>query len=197
MMAKRVYDAGHGGHNHGCRSALGFTREEYLTLHVGLQAKILDPSIVLVRTGDETVSWATRAARAAGAELVISGHYDSTPWAPHKGGTHAYYPRGAPTSKLVARQALKLTPPELRGGNAICAYDDPRRSDDDWKRCAEHVVETYWPESDVILIEFGYLSNPENLKFCRTTEGIQRCAQLVVDLFDWYDEHQNHQTEQP
>ncbi len=195
-MTHRVYDAGHGGHNHGCRSALGFTREEYLTLHVGLQAQVLDPSIQLVRTGDETVSWAERAARAAGAGLVISGHYDSTPWAWKKGGTHAYYPRGAPMSKLLARQALKLTPQELRGGNAICAYDDPLKEKDNWKRCAEHVVETYWPASEAILLEFGYLSNQENLQFCRSTEGIQKCARLVVDLFDWYDGHQKHQTEQ-
>jgi N-acetylmuramoyl-L-alanine amidase len=118
----------------------------------------------------------------AGVQFMVCIHYDSTPWTPHAHGLHAYYPKDDDLAKEVAFFALKNAPPPLRGGRAICAHDNPDIREDDWKRDAEYLCEVY--RCPTILLEFGYLSNPNDLKYLRRTDGIEDCAALVLQCIE-------------
>lgn len=184
------YDAGHGGRNHGCRSMSRLTREEDLTLAVGLRLLQIAPDTVLTRSDDYTLSFddRRRIAKDAESDLVISGHFDSIPSAPSKRGLHAYYPKDNRAMRDLATWAVVNAPQDLRGGSAICAYDDPGRSSDDWKDRAQTVVESFSPPMDCLLLEFGYLSNPGNMRYCRSTYGIDDMARHVLAISVNYQE---------
>jgi N-acetylmuramoyl-L-alanine amidase len=182
-------DPGHGGHNHGARSPSGLTREEDLTLAVGQAVQRLRPTTILTRTCDQTISYSDRGdyLRLHNVALVIALHYDSTPWAPTKKGLHGYYARGNVGMWALARFAVANAPSELRGGTTICAHDDPLTNRDDWKKHAEYLCDGAYQPIDVLLLELGYLSNLDDLRYVIRTDGIDEQAALVVQCIEHHE----------
>jgi len=86
-------DPGHGGSNSGCAAFDGSTREKDVTLalaqelQVMLQRRLPHATVVLTRSGDETVTLAERVARAnaARADLLISLHANASSTGPQTG----------------------------------------------------------------------------------------------------------------
>lgn len=177
-------DPGHGGSNNGAYSPSGMTREADLTAAVAREIERQDPSVILTRTCDTTISYPDRAIKmaAAGVQFVAAWHYDSTPWAPTKHGCHLYHARGDSVSREVANFALAQVSDELRGGRVICAHDDPMDKRDDWKKHAQYICEVY--QCPTLLFEFGYLSNRRDLEYLISSYGIADCAALVLQSFD-------------
>jgi N-acetylmuramoyl-L-alanine amidase len=183
----KAFDPGHGGHNNGAFSPSRATREADVNLAIGLAIKRKRPLTFLTRETDETIDFDHREGRLVrvSAEFVVSGHLDSTPWAPESRGLHAYYNRGNALTEKLAQFAVDNCPHSLRGGEKICAFDNPHIREDDWKRRSQRIVRAY--PQPTLLIEFGYLSNPSNLRYCHSTEGIEACADLVLSVFGQYD----------
>ena len=177
-------DIGHGGTNDGAWTPTRLVREADLVLGIGKAAHRKRPSLVLVREQDETLSFRQREQRfqAARADLVISLHLDSTPWDRTAAGTHGYHNKGNAITRHLARFAVNNAPHPLRGGNVIQAFDNPHIRHDNWKRRSQRIVRAY--AADTLLLEFGYLSNPENLRYIVSTEGIEACADLVLLVAD-------------
>ena len=179
-------DPGHGGTRSGALTPGGFTREADLTLAVALAANAIWPSLVLTRCDDTTIGYRTRARamESFGVDLVICLHYDSVPWAPKRRGLDAYHHIGNGVTRRLARFAVNNAPDELRGGKVICAHDDPSTSRDDWIRRPQYLCEVY--PMDVLLLEMGFLSNDANRGFVISTDGINACAELVIECCKEY-----------
>lgn len=186
-------DPGHGGSDAGARATDAggeVVRERDIVSRIAARAKLDMPEIYLTRgSADEYVSQHERARRMrqCGAEVVVSLHCDSTPWAPEAHGTHAYYRLGDAVGRKLAGFAVKSTPAPLRPGRkgVICAHDNPDIRKDDWKRSSQRIAENYRP-LPVVLIEFGYMSNEEDLDFLLSPDGVQRCADLVRAVLEHY-----------
>ncbi len=86
-------DPGHGGSNSGCAAFDGAVREKEVTLamaqelQAALQRRLPHATVVLTRSGDETVTLAERVARAnaVGADLLISLHANASSGGPQTG----------------------------------------------------------------------------------------------------------------
>jgi N-acetylmuramoyl-L-alanine amidase len=86
-------DPGHGGSNSGCAAFDGSAREKDVTLalaqelQASLQRRLPHATVVLTRSGDETVTLAERVARAnaARADLLISLHVNASSTGPQTG----------------------------------------------------------------------------------------------------------------
>lgn len=86
-------DPGHGGSNSGCAAFDGAVREKEVTLAMAqelqalVQRRLPHATVVLTRSGDETVTLAERVARAnaAGADLLISLHANASSTGPQSG----------------------------------------------------------------------------------------------------------------
>jgi N-acetylmuramoyl-L-alanine amidase len=86
-------DPGHGGSNSGCAAFDGSAREKDVTLalaqelQAALQRRLPHATVVLTRSGDETVSLAERVERAnaARADLLISLHANASSTGPQTG----------------------------------------------------------------------------------------------------------------
>lgn len=88
-----VLDPGHGGSNSGCAAYDGVVREKDVTLalaqelEVALQRRLPHATVVLTRSGDETVALAERVERAnaARADLLLSLHANASSTGPQSG----------------------------------------------------------------------------------------------------------------
>jgi len=171
-------DPGHGGANHGAVSMGNLAQEEHLTLSVGLAVQDIDPTILLTRDSDTTVAYTTRATvlEQKGASLVVCLHYDSWPEDQRVHGLRAYYHSGNKRTRELARFALLNAPEPLRGGKIIA---DKNSTPGVRRLCRVYPM-------DVLLIEFGFLSNFYDLKFLIRQDGIDACAKLVVACCERY-----------
>lgn len=173
------FDPGHGGNNDGAWTPSGHTREADLTLPVGYAVKSLYPETVLTRCDDTTISYEARArmADAFSVDLMICGHFNS--WTdPRRRGLRAFYFRGNGITRKLARHASIHAPPELGPGRVICAQSEEGTDGTDY-------LTSIYP-MDCLVIEFGFLSNDRDRKFCISTDGISACAELVVSCFEEY-----------
>jgi len=181
-------DPGHGGHKDGAWSPSRLTREADLTLAVGRCIRSWDPKIYLTRDSDKWIEYHDRsiAAEKAGVGFMVCLHFDSTPWAPQSHGCHAYYAKDSIAGEQVARFAVQHAPDVLRGGKIVCAHDNPDTREDDWKGHAQYLCEVY--KCPTLLLEFGYLSNPNDLKYLIRTDGIEDCAALVLQCTEFAEQ---------
>ena len=183
----KALSAGHGGKNMGAASSVAPVWEKEITLRHAESALARDPSFLMLRVGDAFISHSERnaVANASGAELVIELHCDSTPWAPSQHGLHAYYRDGDTVARALCKYAVGAAPGMLRGGSAICAYDNPKKTSDDWKKRAQSVVESY--DAHCVLLELGYLSNINDMKYLQSDTGLAACSRLILEIAARYD----------
>ena len=127
MSIVEALDLGHGGSSDGAIAILEgkLYREADSVLEIGLAVRRKRPSVYLVRDLDETLTFRQRQNRflEASADIIVSLHLDSTPWAQDSRGTHGYHNIGNPITRGMARHAVDRAPPPLKGGNVIQAFD--------------------------------------------------------------------------
>jgi N-acetylmuramoyl-L-alanine amidase len=183
-------DPGHGGSNNGARAELDgkWYSERDLTLRIAIIAKAMLPEVYLTRSFDERVSFAERRRRMrrCNVDVVVSIHFDSTPWSPESHGTHGYYRKGDVIGCKLAQYACEHAPSELRIGSrgVICAHNGPSRQDD-WLARAQ-VVTTAFEPAPTALLELGYMSNQDDLRYILSREGGEACAKLVIATLEMY-----------
>jgi N-acetylmuramoyl-L-alanine amidase len=171
-------DPGHGGANIGATSPGGYTREEDLVLAIGLRARDMAPDLVLTRDDDLTIRYRDRATAMVKKDvsLVIGIHADSWPKDPRVHGLRAYYYHGNERTRDLAKFAVLNAPEPLRGGKIL--------ADTDSTSGVRHLCRVY--PMDFLLLELGFFSNRQDLRFLISQDGIDACARLVVACSERY-----------
>lgn len=213
-------DAGHGGDNGGCTAFDGEIREKDVTLamahelRAALAQRLPHATVVLTRSGDETVTLADRVARAnaAQADLLLSLHANASGGGPQT-GFETYVLDMALAEREAARAAhsgnggeparaqalamvreLALASDRARAaGFALRVQQEqaerfPERLDRGVKQAAFDVL--MGARMPAVLFEAGFLDHPQEGR--RLLDAGQRA--LVIDglteaLVDYYRDH--------
>lgn len=165
-----VIDAGHGGHDPGTLAA-GSVQEKNINLSVATKVAALlaqqGVGVVMTRTGDQYPELEERAgiANHCNANLFVSIHADSSPNRTLQGFT-VYVARAASKNAYQAAGdiAQAMTP--------VCADSHGIREAD-----YKVLVNTSGP---AVLIELGYLSNPQDTARLRDNAYQNRLAQAIA-----------------
>lgn len=175
-------DPGHGGLNHGgCFRGL---IEKHLNLTLCLCAHddctVLRYPTMLTRMSDTTTSWRERykAAKAAGANGVISVHHNGHPNAPGLRGAEAYYWPSNRVTRKLAPYALALMPGEVTTRKAFPATAEPGHEDDWLER--PRIVLAAFRELPVLLLEVGYMSNAKESQILTDRSFVARAADAIT-----------------
>lgn len=187
-------DAGHGGeHDRGASTPHGSVWEKDLTLEVARKVAAMPihgVNVAALRVADIDQSFRTRRAAAdrQTADLVISVHFDSFPSRPAFHGLCIYYPRGGGIEKAVGSTIMNHAPLRLRGGRTYCAHNEDGRTDDDWLQRPQNVLDAFTKDSKrrALLVECGYLSNPEDRAFILNPRGTEMIALAIAQGISHY-----------
>lgn len=192
-----VIDPGHGGESTGTRSVLAGQPEKLYTLD---WAQRLAPlllakgwRVVLTRTNDVELSLPERAAIADRwqADLFISLHFNSTPSTNLQGiETFCLTPTGMPST--ITRQyeddASRVFPNNrYDGGNVALAFRLHRSllaatgAGDRGVRRARFMGVLRPQQRPAVLIEGGYLSNPEEARLINSAGYRQKLAEAIAE----------------
>ncbi|TML19988.1 MAG: N-acetylmuramoyl-L-alanine amidase [Actinobacteria bacterium] len=192
-----VIDPGHGGFDPGASSAEGLT-EAALNLDVAKQAKaILDAmgyTTVLTRESDYYVPIQIRAeiALAAAPKLVISIHHNGGEAATHQGpGTEVYHQVQSSTAKRFAgllweeitNMFAKTYQVTWWGASDAGAIYRP---DKDGKTDFFGVLRRTYPTIPSVLMEAGYMTNPQEATLMARPDYRQNEAQAVANAVRRY-----------
>ncbi|UCG46436.1 MAG: N-acetylmuramoyl-L-alanine amidase [Phycisphaerales bacterium] len=166
-----VIDAGHGGHDPGAVSVSGFYEK---TVNLAVARKVASLLrgkglvVVMTRGGDQFVELEDRAAisNRYNARLFVSIHADSAPRRSARGFT-IYVARAA---SWAARRAASLISRAM--AETGLANNGVQRAD------YRVLVQTQGP---AVLIELGYLSNPQDERLLRSVSFQNRLAQAIAD----------------
>ncbi len=192
-----VIDAGHGGRNPGSRSIAGNRFEKELTLDWALRLqRVLEArgwKVWMTRTNDVDLTLAERVdlAESAGASIFISLHFNSTFPSRDPAGLETYTvtPRG------MASHVVRDYPDDPRKSYPANAHDAAslrlavavQRSVlaetgqvDRGVRRARFMDVLRWQNRPSILVEGGYLSNPQEAARIQTPEFRQKLAEAVA-----------------
>lgn len=163
-----VVDAGHGGHDRGARAVRGQNEKDICLDTSKRLAAILRRRgfrVVETRTTDVFIPLGRRVAISNGTRnsIFVSVHYN---WANRSGarGTETYY--HSPQSELLAR----LVQRELAG-----SYSTPNRG---VKNRGFYVLRNN--RRPAILVECGFLSNPQDNAVAQSASGRQRIAEAIA-----------------
>jgi N-acetylmuramoyl-L-alanine amidase len=210
-----VIDPGHGGHDPGALGAQGYEKDVNLAAALALKARLERSSryrVVLTRDDDTYVPLDTRVriAQRAGADLFISLHSDSGPDASLRGAS--VYTLSDKASNRAARFVkhddwfMKASLTGDRGvsdilfdltqratKNRSAAFANTLVSHIDGKapllrrsqRDAGFMV-LLAPDVPAVLLEMGFLTNPEDEQFLRDPGQRKRLMNAVGDSIDDY-----------
>jgi N-acetylmuramoyl-L-alanine amidase len=203
-----VIDPGHGGRDPGAIGVSG-TLEKTITLATALELRRLLAAtgryrIVLTRTGDRTVSLASRVdfARRHDADLLIAIHADAARNR-HARGASVYVSSGDVTTHLPAgrgdsgriARALSVPEPQPEPSSAWLQYSMIEQLADDVQmvvapaRAAHFYAHFYVLRSrklPSVLLEMGYLSNRKDEALLRQAAHRRVLAQAIKDAIDDY-----------
>ncbi|HTH48776.1 MAG TPA: N-acetylmuramoyl-L-alanine amidase [Candidatus Limnocylindria bacterium] len=196
-----VIDPGHGGTNWGTRSLVGNAHEKEYTLDWALRLQALLEAkgwwVVLTRTNDASLELPERVAEAekAGAALFISLHFNAAfpNKAAHGLETYCLTPQGLP-SNVVRDFADDASVPwpnnAFDAENVRLAMHIHRRllratgAEDRGVKRARFMGVLRGQNRPAILIEGGYLSNPQEARKIATPEYRQKLAEAVADALN-------------
>lgn len=187
---KIMLDAGHGGYDPGCISEKG-TTEKKVALDVTLKAgKILESKgidVEYTRKSDK-ITWESdnaadliersKMANDEKVELFISVHANFSDIDPeHVRGNEVWYSEKNKGSKKAAQLVLNSL--------AAAKYTDNRGLHSD----AETPISVlYYNRMPSILVELGFLSNPQDEKIMASKEGQEKLAQaLAQGILDYIE----------
>ena len=192
-----VLDPGHGGFDPGASTASGLT-EAALNLDVAKKAKaILDSmgyTTVLTRESDYYVPIQIRAeiALAAAPKLFVSVHHNGGEAATHSGpGTEVYHQvQSAPAKRfagLLWEEIVNTFTKNYKvtwwgGSDAGAIY----RPDKDGKTDFLGVLRRTYPTIPAVVIEAGYMTNPQEADLMNRTDYPQNEAQAVANAVKRY-----------
>jgi N-acetylmuramoyl-L-alanine amidase len=192
-----VIDPGHGGDNRGTPSVLPRVFEKDLTLDWALRLRPLLASngwqVILTRTNDVDVSLAERVALAehARAACFISLHFNSAPTRQEQAGleTFCLTPAGLPSTLT---RDYEDDPTRVYPNNSFddanltlayqlhCALLERTGAADRGIRRARFMGVLRGQNRPAVLLEAGYLSNPQEARQITRPEYRQRLAEAVV-----------------
>jgi len=192
-----VIDPGHGGSNEGALSHDKKGKEKMFTLDWARRVeKLLEGSpwkVVLTRTNDTDISLTNRVALAETnkADLFISLHFNSFTKPAESGlETYCMTPQGmvSHVARTFADDVKEAVPNnEFDVDNFLLAYDMHRamlrktgRTDRGVRR-ARFMTVLRDQKRPAVLLEGGYLSNPEEGKLIATAEYRQKLAEAVAE----------------
>ncbi|MBE3582546.1 MAG: N-acetylmuramoyl-L-alanine amidase [Limnochordaceae bacterium] len=172
-----VLDAGHGGRDPGAIGVNGLQEKDVaLALVLQLQ-KVLEADgarVLLTRQDDTLVDWAQRVAPANlnHADALLSIHLNSYQ-GPSAHGVETYYRSDQAQARRLAQALQEALVQKL------AAFDGGARARDDL-----YVVRQSWVPA--VLIEVGYLSNPDEAAHLADPGYQARAVQAIADGLDRY-----------
>ncbi len=195
-----MIDPGHGGRQPGTRSILGNQFEKDLTLDWALRLRALLEvrgwKVTMTRTNDLDLALAERVdlAEAAGVSVFVSLHFNSSFPSQQAAGLETYCltPRGM--ASHVVREYVdevgRAFPNNLHDADNLRLAVAVHRaviastgSEDRAVRHARFMDVLRWQNRPAILVEGGFLSNPEEARRIQTPEFRQRLAEGVAAAF--------------
>jgi N-acetylmuramoyl-L-alanine amidase len=192
-----VIDAGHGGSNDGAISRDKKLKEKNLTLDWARRVQRLlqgsDWQVYMTRTNDASLSLTQRVAfaEAKKADIFISLHFNSFSKTSEAGlETYCMTPVGMAshvTREFADDINIAVPNNEFDIDNFLLAYDLHRAmlrktgSKDRGVRRARFMTVLRDQRRPAVLLEGGYLSNPEEAKLIATPEYRQKLAEAVVE----------------
>ncbi|MDB5434684.1 MAG: N-acetylmuramoyl-L-alanine amidase [Phenylobacterium sp.] len=210
-----VIDPGHGGHDPGATGALGFEKDVNLAAALALKARLERSSryrVVLTRQDDTYVPLETRVriAQRAGADLFISLHSDSGPDATLRGAS--VYTLSDKASNRAARFVsrddwfMKASLTGDRGVSDILFDLTQRATKNRSAAFAQTLVGRIEgkapllrrsqrdagfmvllaPDVPAVLLEMGFVTNPDDEEFLRDPQRRGRLMNAVGDSIDDY-----------
>jgi N-acetylmuramoyl-L-alanine amidase len=209
-----VIDAGHGGHDPGAHGALGFEKDLNLAAALTLKARLERSGryrVVLTRDSDVFVPLETRVriAQRADADLFISLHSDSGPDASISGASvytlsdqasaraakfvrkDAWFMRASLAGDGVRDILFDLTQRTTRNRSGAFAETLVRHVEGEapllrrTHRDAGYMV-LLAPNVPAVLLEMGFVSNPDDEALLRDPKRRQRFMNAVGDSIDDY-----------
>lgn len=215
MKRTIVIDAGHGGHDPGARGVQGFEKDVNLAAALALKDRLERSGrykVVLTRDSDVYIALADRVriAQRAGADLFISLHSDSGP-NPEVRGASVYTlsdKASLRATKFVSRDDwyMKASLTGDRGVRDILFDLTQRATKNRSAAFAETLVSHIQdrtellrrthrdagfmvllaPEVPAVLLEMGFVSNPQDEAMLRDPAQRQRMMNAVADSIDDY-----------
>ncbi len=187
---KIVIDAGHGGIDPGTRSKTGLLEKE-INLDIALRLKrrlsMVGVYCVMIRETDRDfsdsdedfftkkrrdLSYRTRAANQSGADLYLSIHANSFPQSIYK-GAQTFYEKSDPRSKFLAETVQYHLVKGLGPNRRRAKAGDYRVLND--------------TDMPGVMIEVGFLSNPEEAELLKDGGYRERIAKAVFyGLIDYF-----------
>ena len=206
-----VFDPGHGGHDHGSRSTYGREKDYALDV-VGRARKVLESrgvKVVQTRLGDTFVNLSERPVMTKNYKdpIFVSIHFNSASWRPAASGFEIFAlpPRGAPSTggkpqPLKDSATSNGTPHEPASfvmANAIynTLIGKMPLFDRGVKRSRFSVLRN--ARVPAVLIEGGFLTNPEEARNIHSPEWRQKYATAVADGIMAYMAYANKGTMPP
>ena len=179
-----VIDVGHGGTDRGARRNAPYCEEKKICLQTGkLVQKYLDQlgyHVVMTRSTDHFISLPKRVeiAKQANANIFVSVHYNSSK-SPKAKGIEVFFCDDSEKNKTRSRASKKLASSVL---DRVISRTSARSRG--VKTGNFYVIrETVMP---AILVEGGFISNPEERKLLKSQAYQQKIAQGVADGIDHY-----------
>lgn len=169
-----VIDPGHGGADPGAIGDYLYEKQATLdTAHIiADKLESVGANVILTRTGDESISLEERAytSNSYNADLFISIHYDSTPEGVYATGTTSYYYADSDSyvAELVNDELSKNLPLGNNGtrfGNYLVLRENAQPA---------------------ILLELGYMNNPEDVSTFNTSHYQQLVADSILNALTEY-----------
>ena len=174
-MFRIVIDPGHGGDDRG--AVVGNIQEANLNLKLSLQLKIeleqRNISPILTRADDIGLSLSKRCEieRLAGADCFISIHHNCFPKPGARGWEIFYYSQnGLTLASCIADEMNLITNLPSRGIKA-----------DTMSQHSGGLYVLRNTKSPAVLIEAGFISNPQDAIFCNSFQGRKMIAEQIAD----------------
>ena len=164
-----AYDAGHGGTDPGAVNGCVYEKNLNRRMADAIISKLrgLGAEVIDIRQNDEYVDLADRARKAndAAAHIFVSGHHNSA--VPEARGIETYHYPGSYYGSLLADAIHQHVAPASGLANRGV------------KQANFQVLrETSMP---AVLIEFGFISNPDELAILMTDDFVQKVSQAVAE----------------
>ena len=187
---KIVIDAGHGGFDGGAVADDG-TREKDLNLSLALalerQLKVMGADVIMTRSADvmyavpssphkklDDLSHRIESANAAGDCIFVSVHMNKFP-VPKYSGLQVYYSPNNEESKILSDAIQNAVREALQPDNSRLT-----------KRSGDNIYILYKLTCPAVLVECGFLSNPEELELLKTDEYREKLALVLASALMEY-----------
>ncbi len=210
-----VIDPGHGGHDPGASGALGFEKDVNLAAALSLKARLERSSryrVVLTRDDDTYVPLdrRVRVAQSAGADLFISLHSDSGPDASLRGASvYTLSDKASNRAVRFVKQDDWFMKASLTGDRGVqdILFDLTQRATKNRSAAFAQTLVTriegkapllrrsqrdagfmvlLAPDVPAVLLEMGFVSNPEDEELLRDPQRRTRLMNAVGDSIDDY-----------